>query len=313
MPDDPQSRLQDHAQPARHAVSDARAISRKREPDWVKRLAGAQGLRGDSRRVARAARASSCTTARRTPTATSTSATRSTRSSRTSSSRASSWRASTRRTCPAGTAMACRSKCRSRRRTASTCRRRRRSGSRAPTRPSRSRKQKEGFQRLGRAGRLGASVHDDGLTRTRPTRSARSARMLEKGFVYRGLKPVNWCFDCQSALAEAEVEYEDRVDIAIDVGFTLDPREDAETRRGVRACAQLPAGPRARDDLDDDALDDSRQPGAERASGTRVRAGRRHRTGHLVARAGPGRRRACKRYQARRQTSSRRRRARRWN
>jgi isoleucyl-tRNA synthetase len=44
-------------------------------------------------------------------------------------------------------------------------------------------------------------------------------RLLEKGFLYRGLKPVNWCFDCGSALAEAEVEYEDRTDAAIDVGF----------------------------------------------------------------------------------------------
>jgi len=43
--------------------------------------------------------------------------------------------------------------------------------------------------------------------------------ILEKGFVYRGLKPVNWCFDCGSALAEAEVEYQDKRDPAIDVGF----------------------------------------------------------------------------------------------
>src|SRR5690606_35425744 len=44
-------------------------------------------------------------------------------------------------------------------------------------------------------------------------------RILKKGFLYRGLKPVNWCFDCGSALAEAEVEYLDRTDPAIDVGF----------------------------------------------------------------------------------------------
>jgi isoleucyl-tRNA synthetase len=44
-------------------------------------------------------------------------------------------------------------------------------------------------------------------------------RMLERGFLFRGLKPVNWCFDCGSALAEAEVEYADRNDPAIDVGF----------------------------------------------------------------------------------------------
>ena len=43
--------------------------------------------------------------------------------------------------------------------------------------------------------------------------------ILEKGYVYRGLKPVNWCFDCQSALAEAEVEYQDKRDPSIDVGF----------------------------------------------------------------------------------------------
>src|SRR5690606_22239609 len=38
--------------------------------------------------------------------------------------------------------------------------------------------------------------------------------MLQKGYVFRGLKPVNWCLDCGSALAEAEVEYADRVDPA---------------------------------------------------------------------------------------------------
>jgi isoleucyl-tRNA synthetase len=43
--------------------------------------------------------------------------------------------------------------------------------------------------------------------------------LMEKGYVYRGLKPVNWCFDCGSALAEAEVEYQDKRDPAIDVGF----------------------------------------------------------------------------------------------
>ncbi|MBU4612633.1 isoleucine--tRNA ligase [Achromobacter sp. GG226] len=44
-------------------------------------------------------------------------------------------------------------------------------------------------------------------------------RIMEEGFVYRGLKPVNWCFDCGSALAEAEVEYAERTDPAIDVAF----------------------------------------------------------------------------------------------
>lgn len=44
-------------------------------------------------------------------------------------------------------------------------------------------------------------------------------KMLDKGFIFRGLKPVNWCFDCGSALAEAEVEYQDKTDPAVDVGF----------------------------------------------------------------------------------------------
>ncbi|NYT70147.1 isoleucine--tRNA ligase [Pusillimonas noertemannii] len=48
------------------------------------------------------------------------------------------------------------------------------------------------------------------------------ARIMEKGFVFRGLKPVNWCFDCRSALAEAEVEYADRKDPAVYVAFRFD-------------------------------------------------------------------------------------------
>jgi len=50
-------------------------------------------------------------------------------------------------------------------------------------------------------------------------------RILEKGYVYRGLKPVNWCFDCGSALAEAEVEYADKTDPAIDVSFPFADRD----------------------------------------------------------------------------------------
>jgi isoleucyl-tRNA synthetase len=68
-------------------------------------------------------------------------------------------------------------------------------------------------------------------------------KLLEMGWLYRGLKPVNWCFDCGSALAEAEVEYEDRQDIAIDVGFPLEG--DAERAKLARAfgLAAAPAGP----------------------------------------------------------------------
>jgi isoleucyl-tRNA synthetase len=63
-------------------------------------------------------------------------------------------------------------------------------------------------------------------------------KILEKGYVYRGLKPVNWCFDCGSALAEAEVEYADRSDIAIDVGFAFAEPEKIAKAFGL---ARLPS------------------------------------------------------------------------
>ena len=67
-------------------------------------------------------------------------------------------------------------------------------------------------------------------------------KLFERGYVYRGLKPVNWCFDCHSALAEAEVEYEDKTSIAIDVGFPV-----VETQREKLGAAfglpTLPDGP----------------------------------------------------------------------
>ncbi len=50
------------------------------------------------------------------------------------------------------------------------------------------------------------------------------------GLLYRGMKPVNWCIDCASALAEAEVEYEDKTSAAIDVAFAaVDPAAVADT------------------------------------------------------------------------------------
>ncbi|HUX92080.1 MAG TPA: isoleucine--tRNA ligase [Gallionellaceae bacterium] len=59
-----------------------------------------------------------------------------------------------------------------------------------------------------------------------------------RGYLYQGKKPVNWCLDCQSALAEAEVEHEDKTSPAIDVGF-----EVADTAAlGKALGASLPAG-----------------------------------------------------------------------
>ncbi|MCC6134939.1 MAG: isoleucine--tRNA ligase [Candidatus Contendobacter sp.] len=47
------------------------------------------------------------------------------------------------------------------------------------------------------------------------------AKIIANGHLHRGSKPVHWCIDCGSALAEAEVEYEDRESLAIDVRFPV--------------------------------------------------------------------------------------------
>jgi isoleucyl-tRNA synthetase len=65
-------------------------------------------------------------------------------------------------------------------------------------------------------------------------------KLLEKGYVYRGLKPVNWCFDCGSALAEAEVEYEDRKDPAVDVGFPFAEADKVAKAFGLKALPDKP-------------------------------------------------------------------------
>ena len=46
-------------------------------------------------------------------------------------------------------------------------------------------------------------------------------KIQQNGYLYQGAKPVHWCVDCGSALAEAEVEYEDKTSPAIDVAFPL--------------------------------------------------------------------------------------------
>ncbi len=44
-------------------------------------------------------------------------------------------------------------------------------------------------------------------------------KIMERGYVYRGLKPVYWCFDCGSSLAEFEIEYADKKSQTLDVAF----------------------------------------------------------------------------------------------
>jgi isoleucyl-tRNA synthetase len=64
-------------------------------------------------------------------------------------------------------------------------------------------------------------------------------RVIERGFVYRGLKPVYWCFDCGSSLAEFEIEYADKQSDTLDVAFETDDGARLAAAFGLGA---LPAG-----------------------------------------------------------------------
>jgi len=87
--------------------------------------------------------------------------------------------------------------------------------------------QKGGFKRLGVLG-LWSRPYKTMDFKNEANELRALAKIMAKGFVFRGLKPVNWCFDCGSALAEAEVEYQDKVDLAIDVAFPL--RDDQRAK-----------------------------------------------------------------------------------
>ncbi len=64
-------------------------------------------------------------------------------------------------------------------------------------------------------------------------------KVIERGFVYRGLKPVYWCFDCGSSLAEFEIEYADKKSDTLDVAFETDDAAQLAAAFGLNA---LPAG-----------------------------------------------------------------------
>jgi isoleucyl-tRNA synthetase len=67
------------------------------------------------------------------------------------------------------------------------------------------------------------------------------AQIIRNGHLYKGYKPVHWCLDCRSALAEAEVEYEERTSPSIDVRFAFVDRADLARRLRLA----LPPGQRA--------------------------------------------------------------------
>ena len=62
-------------------------------------------------------------------------------------------------------------------------------------------------------------------------------KIVENGHVHKGSKPVHWCTDCRSALAEAEVEYKDKESFAIDVRF-----EVLDDEALMQRCHSVPGG-----------------------------------------------------------------------
>ncbi|EKO3986083.1 isoleucine--tRNA ligase [Vibrio fluvialis] len=78
--------------------------------------------------------------------------------------------------------------------------------------------QKEGFKRLGILGEWDKPYRTmDFSTEANIIRAL--GKIADNGHLLKGFKPVHWCTDCGSALAEAEVEYKDKVSPSIDVRF----------------------------------------------------------------------------------------------
>ena len=63
------------------------------------------------------------------------------------------------------------------------------------------------------------------------------AKFVERGLIYKGKKPVHWCIHCRTALAEAEVEYEDHTSPSIYVEFLLNPDSKGELSKRIPALA----------------------------------------------------------------------------
>jgi len=86
--------------------------------------------------------------------------------------------------------------------------------------------QSKSFQRLGIFGRW-----DKPYLTMAPTYQAAIAQafvdFLDQGYVYKGLKPVNWCINCRTALAEAEIEYAGHTSPSIYVRFALTSAPEA--------------------------------------------------------------------------------------
>jgi len=113
--------------------------------------------------------------------------------------------------------------------------------------------QREEFRRLG----VWGDWEDPYLT-LRPEYEAAQIRvfgeMVRRGYIYKGLKPVYWCPHCETSLAEAEIEYDDRQSPSIYLRFPILPpgsdrggvpvlgRDGIADKSGAQLPAELPAG-----------------------------------------------------------------------
>ena len=245
-----------------------KATLAQKEPEMIRKWEDERLYEQILRSESRASRRSSSTTARPTPTATSTWARPSTRSSRTSSSsprrmqgipgalrprlglprpahrdpRRQAARATRKRTCPL---IEIREECRKYALKFIDI-------------------QRERVQAAGRLRRVGQALPDH-----EPGYEAEVLRYLAaffaSGNVYKGKRPVHWCLHCKTALAEAEIEYKDKTSPSIYVKFPVVSDLSQKYPR--------PGGPEGLcHHLDDDALDAAGQPGHRlppRATNTR--------------------------------------------
>ncbi len=99
--------------------------------------------------------------------------------------------------------------------------------------------QEENFKRLG----VWGNWENPYLT-IKPEFEAEQVRvfgeMYEKGYIYKGLKPVYWCADCETALAEAEVEYADHTSTSIFVKFKFLSEDEKKAYQKAKIEIQKP-------------------------------------------------------------------------
>ena len=93
------------------------------------------------------------------------------------------------------------------------------------------------FKRLGVLGQWDKPYRTmDFVTEANELRALK--HVVERGFVYRGLKPTYWCFDCNSSLAEFEIEYADKKSHTLDVGFLCAEPAKLATAFGLTALSK---------------------------------------------------------------------------